>query len=108
MTALFQAKPPPTTIFFDFNTLQEASQSTNDWLLPYAVNARLQISDLGSTLGTAAIEPFWNGRDRRSGVQGPSLMAGKRQFEAQVAALDSLRDAPDQARIDPLRKALAG
>lgn len=35
-------------------------------------------------------------------------MAGKRQFEAQVAALDSLRHAPDQARIAPLRKALAG
>jgi hypothetical protein len=41
MIALFQARPPPTTIFFDFNTLQEASQSPNDWLLPYAVNARL-------------------------------------------------------------------
>lgn len=37
----------------------------------------------------------------------PSLMAGKRQFEAQIAALDSLRDAPEEARIDPLRKALA-
>ena len=35
-------------------------------------------------------------------------MAGKRQFEAQVAALDSLRHAPDQARTAPLRKALAG
>jgi HEAT repeat protein len=34
-------------------------------------------------------------------------MAGKRQFETQIAALDSLRDAPEEARIDPLRKALA-
>jgi HEAT repeat protein len=34
-------------------------------------------------------------------------MAGKRQFEAQIAALDSLRDAPAEARMDPLRKALA-
>ena len=34
-------------------------------------------------------------------------MAGKRQFEAQIAALDSLRDAPEEARTDPLRKALA-
>jgi HEAT repeat protein len=33
-------------------------------------------------------------------------MPGKRQFEAQIAALDALRDAPKEARIDPIRKAL--
>ena len=34
-------------------------------------------------------------------------MTGKRQFEEQIAALDTLRNAPEQARLDPLRKALA-
>lgn len=34
-------------------------------------------------------------------------MTGKRQFEAQIAALDTLRQQPEQARLDPLRKALA-
>ncbi len=33
-------------------------------------------------------------------------MSGKRKFEEQVAALDALRTVPDDARIDPLRKAL--
>jgi len=33
-------------------------------------------------------------------------MPGKRAFEQQLAALDALRDAPEKARIDPLRKAL--
>ena len=33
-------------------------------------------------------------------------MTGKRQFEEQIAALDALRNAPEQARLDPLRKAL--
>ena len=34
-------------------------------------------------------------------------MAGKRKFEEHLAALDALRDAPAEARIEPLRKALA-
>jgi len=34
-------------------------------------------------------------------------MPGKRAFEAQLAALDALRDAPPGSRSDPLRKALA-
>jgi len=34
-------------------------------------------------------------------------MPGKRRFEAQLAALDALRDAPKEARLDPLRNALA-
>lgn len=34
-------------------------------------------------------------------------MPGKRAFEAQIAALDSLRDATPESRLDPLRKALA-
>src|SRR5215469_8779705 len=34
-------------------------------------------------------------------------MTGKRQFEDQITALDNLRQQPDQARLDPLRKALA-
>jgi len=34
-------------------------------------------------------------------------MPGKRAFEAQVAALDALRDAPESSRSDPLRRALA-
>jgi len=34
-------------------------------------------------------------------------MPGKHKFEAQIALLDALRDAPKEARIDPLRKALA-
>jgi len=34
-------------------------------------------------------------------------LPGKRQFEQQVAALDALRQAPTDARIEPLRKALA-
>lgn len=34
-------------------------------------------------------------------------MPGKRQFEQQVAALEALRQAPPEARIEPLRKALA-
>ena len=33
-------------------------------------------------------------------------MPGKRAFEAQIAALDILRDAPEPSRSDPLRKAL--
>jgi hypothetical protein len=33
-------------------------------------------------------------------------MAGKRGFEEQVAALDSLRQQPAEARVEPLRKAL--
>lgn len=33
-------------------------------------------------------------------------MTAKRQFEDQVAVLDALRHAPEQARLDPLRKAL--
>lgn len=33
-------------------------------------------------------------------------MTGKRQFEEQIAALDALRQLPEQARIDPIRKAL--
>lgn len=34
-------------------------------------------------------------------------MSGKRAFEAQIAALDALRDAPEDARVEALRKALA-
>jgi HEAT repeat protein len=34
-------------------------------------------------------------------------VTGKRQFEDQIAALDALRQQPEQARLDPLRKALA-
>lgn len=34
-------------------------------------------------------------------------MSGKRHFEAQIAELDALRQAPQSDRIDPLRKALA-
>jgi HEAT repeat protein len=34
-------------------------------------------------------------------------MPGKRQFEQQIAALELLRQAPPEARIEPLRKALA-
>ena len=34
-------------------------------------------------------------------------MPGKRQFEAEIARLDALREAPKEARIDPLHKALA-
>jgi HEAT repeat protein len=34
-------------------------------------------------------------------------MSGKRQFEQQIAALDALREAPEVARVDPIRKALA-
>jgi HEAT repeat protein len=34
-------------------------------------------------------------------------MPGKRAFEDQIAALDALRQQPEQARPDPLRKALA-
>ena len=34
-------------------------------------------------------------------------MPGKRSFEEQVAALDALRQQPEQARVEPLRKALA-
>jgi len=34
-------------------------------------------------------------------------MTGKRQFEDQITALDNLRQQPEQARLDPLRKALA-
>jgi HEAT repeat protein len=33
-------------------------------------------------------------------------MSGKRQFEQQIAALDTLREAPEEARVDPIRKAL--
>ncbi|HEV2399182.1 MAG TPA: HEAT repeat domain-containing protein [Candidatus Sulfotelmatobacter sp.] len=33
-------------------------------------------------------------------------MPGKREFEQQIAALDALRQAPETARLDPLRKAL--
>lgn len=33
-------------------------------------------------------------------------MTAKRQFEEQIAALDALRDAAEQTRLDPLRKAL--
>jgi len=33
-------------------------------------------------------------------------MPGKRSFEEQIAALDSLRQSPSEARIEPLRKAL--
>jgi len=35
------------------------------------------------------------------------LMSGKRQFEQQIAALDALRAAPEESRVDPLRRALA-
>ena len=35
-----------------------------------------------------------------------SFMPGKRAFEAQIAALDALRQAPQESRIEPLRKAL--
>ena len=35
-----------------------------------------------------------------------SLMPGKRAFEAQIAALDTLREAPQDSRTEPLRKAL--
>ena len=34
-------------------------------------------------------------------------MAGKQKFEQQLAALDALRDLPPEARVEPLRKALA-
>jgi len=34
-------------------------------------------------------------------------MPGKRSFEEQVAAVDALRQQPEEARVDPLRKALA-
>ncbi len=34
-------------------------------------------------------------------------MAGKRSFEEQIAALDALRELPEESRIEPLRKALA-
>lgn len=34
-------------------------------------------------------------------------MPGKRAFEAQLAALDALRDAPNNSRTEPLRKALS-
>lgn len=34
-------------------------------------------------------------------------MSAKRQFEAQIALLDALRDVPKESRTDPLRKALA-
>ena len=34
-------------------------------------------------------------------------MPGKQAFEAQLAALDALRDAPQESRTEPLRKALA-
>ena len=34
-------------------------------------------------------------------------MSSKKVFEEQIAALDSLREAPETARLDPLRKALA-
>ena len=34
-------------------------------------------------------------------------MPGKRAFEAEVAALDALRQAPDEARLQPLQKTLA-
>jgi HEAT repeat protein len=33
-------------------------------------------------------------------------MSGKRAFEAQIAALDALREAPHESRTEPLRKAL--
>ena len=33
-------------------------------------------------------------------------MPGKRAFEEQIAALDALREAPQESRIEPLRKAL--
>ena len=35
-------------------------------------------------------------------------MAGKRAFEEQIAALDELRQLPEDARTEPLRKALGG
>jgi HEAT repeat protein len=35
-----------------------------------------------------------------------SLMPGKRAFEAQIAALDALHEAPQESRTEPLRKAL--
>jgi len=35
-----------------------------------------------------------------------SLMPGKQKFEDQLAALDALRQQPQEARLDPLRKAL--
>src|SRR5579862_8067778 len=34
-------------------------------------------------------------------------MAGKRNFEAQLAALDALRQKPEDSRVEPLHKALA-
>src|SRR5947199_34262 len=36
----------------------------------------------------------------------PNPMPGKRKFEAQLAALDALRQLPPEARLVPLRKAL--
>ena len=35
------------------------------------------------------------------------VMPGKRSFEDQVAAVDALRHQPEEARVEPLRKALA-
>jgi len=40
-------------------------------------------------------------------VQYTVAMSGKKAFEAQLAALDALRQAPEDTRIAPLRKALA-
>src|SRR5580704_10411824 len=34
-------------------------------------------------------------------------MVGKRRFEAKIAALDGIRQQPEQDRVEPLRKALA-
>jgi hypothetical protein len=44
---------------------------------------------------------------RRSSVT-LHTMAGKRAFEEQIAALDELRQLPEDARTEPLRKALGG
>jgi HEAT repeat protein len=49
------------------------------------------------------------GHDAILSIFGGTLphMPGKRAFEAQITALDTLRDAPEASRPEPLRKALA-
>ena len=46
---------------------------------------------------------------RECTVKLPSeTMAGKRKFDEQIAALEALRNVPEDRRVDPLRKALGG
>ena len=45
-------------------------------------------------------------RSRRHSSATLPVMPGKRRFEEQVAALDALRQQPETARLEPLRKAL--